>query len=244
MKKSAIYYTENCLAPEIMIPCQKQLIKCIGEENIVSCSLKPIDFGKNIVLPLEKCYTTMFKQILTALEASEGDVIFFTEHDVLYNKSHFDFTPPKKDKYYYNLNNWWLRYSDGHTLYLDNRKQVSGLCAYREQLIKHYRERIRRIEIEGFTRRNGFEPGTRHISHGGYDDNGFDTWYSEYPLIDIRHESNLSNRTSNPNYVNWRWKKQDYKNKKYIEGWNEGDESKIPGWNIQAGKFKEFLSSI
>jgi hypothetical protein len=249
MTKSAIYYTENTLAPEIMLPCQRQLAKISYKLQmpIVSVSLKPMNFGKNIVLPLERGYETMFRQILTALEASEGEIIYFCEHDVLYDKSHFDFIPPTKDRYYYNTNVWWLRYEDGHTLWVDGKEQVSGLCAYRELLIKHYKERIRRIEIEGFERRNGFEPG-KHISHGGYDNCGKSTWMSKYPNIDIRHNSNLSNRTDDPKFkarwLDWKWKKEDYKNEKYTCGWTEGDESLIPNWNIKKGQFKQFLSSI
>ena len=52
----------------------------------------------------------MITQILTALENSTADIIFFTEHDVLYAKEHFDFTPPLNDVYYYNMNNYRWRW--------------------------------------------------------------------------------------------------------------------------------------
>ena len=102
-------------------------------------------FGDNIVLPLERGYLTMFKQILAGLEELKTDVVFLCEHDVLYHPSHFLFTPPKKDVYYYNTNVWKVRYDDGHALHYDC-KQTSGLCAYRELLVQHYRERVRKTE--------------------------------------------------------------------------------------------------
>jgi hypothetical protein len=67
-------------------------------------------FGKkNIVVDIkEPKYLDMFTKILKALEASEAEVIFFAEHDVLYHPKHFDFIPPKRDVFYYNINVWAL----------------------------------------------------------------------------------------------------------------------------------------
>ncbi len=50
---------------------------------IISVSLQPIDFGKNIVLPLERGYLTMFSQQLAGIEASEADILFYPFGDVL-----------------------------------------------------------------------------------------------------------------------------------------------------------------
>ena len=69
----------------------------------------------------------MFKQILVALEASESDIVYFCEADVLYHPSHFDFTPSKKDVFYYNENVWKLDAKTGHALHYECR-QVSGIA--------------------------------------------------------------------------------------------------------------------
>ncbi|MBU2051242.1 MAG: glycosyltransferase, partial [Gammaproteobacteria bacterium] len=50
--KGIVYYTDNRLDPEIMAACQRQISK--SGLPIVSVSLKPIDFGENIVLDLER----------------------------------------------------------------------------------------------------------------------------------------------------------------------------------------------
>jgi hypothetical protein len=206
--KDIIYYTDNQLNVKLAKQCQGQLKK--AGMNIISVSLKPMTFGKNIHIPLRRSYLTMFKQILAGLEASKADVVFFAEHDVLYDPTHFEFIPPEKDVIYYNTNVWKVR-SDGHAVRVDDCRQTSGLCAYRETLIKHYKERVKRVEAEGFTRRMGFEPGT-HNRKERVDDLTSETWESEKPNFDIRHEGNLTST---------RWRKDQFRNQKFTEGWRE-----------------------
>lgn len=217
--KGIIYYTDNKLKLSIARDVQEQL-KSVGLP-IVSASLKPMDFGQNIHLPLKRGYLTMFKQILAALEASTADVIFFAEHDVLYHPSHFEFIPARKDKYYYNTNVWKVR-DDGFAVKVDDCKQTSGLCAYRELFIQHYRERVRRVEADGFSRRMGFEPGTHNRSEK-IDDYKAEAWQSDYPNIDIRHDGNLTSS---------RWHKDQFRNQKFTKGWTESTLKDIPGWDL------------
>ena len=133
----------------------------------------------------------MFKQQLAGLEASKAEIVFFCEHDLLYHPSHFDFTPPKKDVFYYNTNVWKLRSTDGHAIRVDGCKQVSGLCAYRDFLIKHYRKRIELVEKNGYSSKMGYEPGT-HTRKERVDDYRAESWQSKVSNVDIRHGSNLS----------------------------------------------------
>ena len=236
MKTGAIYYSDCQLDPKIMSACQKQILKGIKEENIVSCTLKPVNFGKNIVLPLQRGYLAYFKQILTALEASDSDIIRFLEHDVLYHPSHFQFTPAKKDVYYYNTNFWRLRIDDGHAVSYET-DQVNMICAYRELLVQNYRERIKRIEALGnvsdrevgrLARKMGFEPGT-HNREERVDTNGSERWQSEYPNIDIRHGHNLTAS---------RWSQDQFRNQKNCQGWKETTADKIKGWDSSMFAFR------
>ena len=219
VSKGIVYYTDNQADLEIMAKCQKQLMKVESDQlPIISVSLKPIDFGVNYVLPLERGHLTMFKQILEGLEKSTADIIFFCEHDVLYHPSHFNFIPTDKDTIYYNTNVWKVRMSDGHGLYVDNCRQTSGICAFRETLIAHYKERVEYVEKNGYDHNMGFEPGT----HGRVEWKlplKSETWKSELPNIDIRHDNNLT-----PN----RWTKEEFRNQKNTEGWLENDN--IPGY--------------
>jgi len=173
--------------------------------------------GDNIVLPLERGYLTLFKQILAGLEALDTDYVFFAEHDILYHPSHFQFIPAESEKFYYNIAVWKVRMSDGHGLHYDCQ-QLSGLCANRELLLKHYRKRVELVEANGYSRSMGFEPGT-HNRKERVDDYKAESWKSEYPNIDLRHENNLTKS---------RWTKAEFRNQKYTEGWIEND--KVPGW--------------
>lgn len=231
--KGIVYYTDNRLDALIAQAVQSQIINSVNSHEIVSVSLQPIrGFGENIVLDEERGILTMFKQILAGLQASEADIIFFCEHDCLYHPSHFDFTPPREDTFYYNTNVFKVRLSDGHALRVDDCKQTSGLCAYRSLLLEHYQKRVETVEQQGFTRRMGFEPGT-HGRKERIDDYKAESWQSEYPNIDIRHEHCLT-----PS----RWRKDQFRNQRYTVGWTEASE--VPGWGRTSDRFEELLNDI
>lgn len=219
--KGMIYYTTNTLDERIAKPVRDELQKISNDKkiDIVSASLKKMDFGvKNVRFPsLKKSYCAMHKQILGALENSKADIIFFTEHDVLYHPSHFDFVPQDKETFYYNQNVWYLR-EDGHAMHYDVN-QLSGLCVYRETAIIHFREKLARIEKEGFSRNMGFEPFTHNRVQW---DRTFkmEMWKSEYPNVDIRFGVNSTGM---------RWKKEEYRNQQLLINWQE-DDHEIPGW--------------
>ena len=182
----------------------------------------------------------MFKQIMAALEHSTAKIIFFCEHDVLYHPSHFEFTPPDKDTFYYNQNVWLLRTTDGHALHFD-ANQVSGLCGYREALLTHYQERYKKTEeaqgtildekeFNRFVRHMGFEPMTHHRVKW---ENTYKlgTWKSEFPNIDIKHGTNPTGA---------RWKKSQFRNQKLLINWAETDDQ-IPGWGKNTDLITPFL---
>jgi glycosyltransferase involved in cell wall biosynthesis len=213
-----IYYTDNLLDEKIMKACQKQLIKASGGKKIVSVSLKPMDFGQNVVLPLERGRLTMFKQILVALLTLDTDIVFFCEHDVLYHPSHFDFMPTDRNVWYYNGNYWFLRYTDGHALHYD-ASPLSGSCVYRDIAIKHYQERIALVEKEGYSHRIGYEP----MTHGRIKwENAYvcKIFQSAAPNIDIKHGKNLTEA---------RWRIEKFVKKP--TDWKEADIDTIPGWD-------------
>lgn len=206
--KGIIYYTDNQLNLKIAKRVQKQLLR-MGLP-IVSSSLKPMGFGLNVPLALERGSLTMFKQQLAALEASTADIVYFCEADVLYHPSHFDFTPPLKDKFYYNQN-WVKVWPDEFAAHWD-ANQVSGLCCYREHALEFYRNRVKEIEENGFDR--SYEPG-------GRDPSKYEVWNSEYPNIDIRHDNNL---TKSHRSVD------EFRDKSTAKGWKEYQIDQIPGW--------------
>jgi glycosyltransferase involved in cell wall biosynthesis len=227
--KGCVYYTNNKVSNKIFNAVQQQLSLFKGP--IVSVSHKPVDFGTNIVVNLQSSVLSMFKQILIGLENSKADIIFLTEHDVLYHPSHFEFTPVKKDLFYYNVNTWKVDAKTGQALFYYT-KQVSGLCGYREFMIEHYKKRVERVEKEGFTRRMGFEPGTWKFPRG-VDNTESRTYMSKIANIDIRHDNN---QTAN------RFKKELFRNKRSTLGWRLADA--VPGWGRTKERFDEWLKNL
>lgn len=174
----------------------------------------------------------MFRQILAGLEALETDVAFLCEHDVLYAPHHFQFTPPRDDCYFYDLAVWKLDAATGRAITYET-KQTSGLCANRELLIRHYRERVRRVEAEGFSRKMGFEPGS-HRRPERVDDVPSDVWRSPVPNVDIRHTTNLTQS---------RWSTAEFRDQRNCRGWQESD--RVPGWpGVTKGRFWDWLNEI
>ncbi|OGN27778.1 MAG: hypothetical protein A2941_02800 [Candidatus Yanofskybacteria bacterium RIFCSPLOWO2_01_FULL_49_17] len=221
--KSIIYYTDNRPDEEILSKVQESIFK--SGLPIISCSLKPIDFGKNIVLDLECGPVTMIKQILTALEASEGEYIFFCEHDVLYDKSHFNFTPPDKEAFYYNTNVWRWDYEGDKVITYDSLRSLSGLCVFREKALEHFKKRLATIIERGFdkipgknpswARKMGYEPGKKTGEKT-------DEWRSKYPNIDIRHK-----KTMTPIKMTI----ESFRHKP--TGWKESTIDQLSGWDLK-----------
>jgi hypothetical protein len=200
MKKGIVYYTENRLAEPIFSTVQKYIL--LSGLPIVSVSLKPINFGINVVLDERPGYITMVKQIIKGLETSTADYVFFCEHDVLYPQSHFDFTPQRDDIFYYNANVWRWRYPENEAITYDRLISLSALCVNRMFALNHYQQRMQKIKELNYeydprhepkwARLWGYEPGAKKMRRGGFSDDDFEIWRSEIPLIDIRHGRTFS----------------------------------------------------
>jgi len=219
--KGIIYYTDNRLDDRIASGVRRQI--AASNLPIVSVSLKPLEFGKNICVPYRRGYLTLFKQILVGLWAAESDYIFMCEHDVLYHPSHFEFVPQRDDVYYYNNNAYKWNIKTGQVVSYDCW-WLSQLCASRKILIEHYTRKIQIIESEGKKLWNWrFEPGTKR----GIDTYQTRHWKSDHPNIDIRHGKNLtgmkrfhpSEFRGNPDKVCPNFKETSLDK---LSGWNNG----------------------
>ena len=222
-----IYYSHLRPREEILAGVRKQILKT--GLPIVSCTLKPLDFGKNIVLEMEPGAIAYFTQIFTALKAHAAKYVFFFEHDVLYHPTHFHFIPPRDDTFYYNVNVWRWDYLSDRCITYDHHASVSGICVNRELAIDFYDKRLKLIDELSYgkefswgnpkwAREMGYEPGK--VSRFSKEKAKKEEWRSPYPNIDIRHTRTM---TAPKMY------RQDFKHKP--TGWWETTINKIPGWN-------------
>lgn len=230
MTKGIIYYTDNRIDNEISWIVQRS----ISSVNlpIVSASLKPIPFGENMVIECKRSYPTMVRQIVSCLERSYVDVVYFCEHDVLYHASHFTFNPPRNDTFYYNVNTWRWEYPKDRLIRYDGMISLSGLCVGKQLALDHFQRRSRAIQgliatdlsskDPSIFRKWGFEPGTKRMSNGGFSDEKMDTWSSRHPNIDIRHD-----KTYSPPKTHL----EGFKHKP--KGWKESKLNDIDGFNLR-----------
>lgn len=205
-----VYYTDNQLDPRILDLCQKQLRAATGDAKIVSVSQQPMAFGENLYLPLKRSRESMFIQILAGLEALDTDYVFLCEHDVMYHPSHFEIVPPRDDMFYYNQNIYRIDTKTGRTVTWD-LTATSGLCANRQLLIDHYRQRVADVAAVGYKHSTGYEPGLKTPF--------LRTWKSKFPNLDLRHDANLTAS---------RWSAEEFHDKSTCQNFREADV--IPGW--------------
>jgi len=230
MNKGIIYYTHNGLRTkgrDMLFSVVQEQIKRSGLP-IVSCSLEPMDFGKNVVLDATRGPVTMFRQILLALETSEAEYVFFCEHDVLYHPSHFEFTPERDDTFYYNTNVWRWDYFGDKVITHDRMISLSGLCVNKEIAVDVYRKRLETIYKNGYdklptfgnplwARKMGYEPGKLPNSLELLGE-----WRSLYPNIDVRHRRNMTvEKMTLESFT------------RKPTGWEESTIDKLHGWNIK-----------
>jgi glycosyltransferase involved in cell wall biosynthesis len=227
-----IYYSDCRGDASILSAARRQLKYAAGDRLIVAVTLdRTEDWGaERIILPLERGYLTMAKQILAGLKLLDTDVVFLAEHDCLYPPGYFDHLPDP-GCYVFAGNTWKVDAASGRALFY-HCEQLSGLVAARTLLLDHFRRRVAHLEANAFSRRLGFEPG-KPSRHGGLDDIPRAPWWNERPIVDIRHGSNLT-----PS----RWRREQFRNERYTRGWTEADE--IPGWGRTAGRFDAWLAEV
>lgn len=239
--KGIIYYTDNRLIEPMFSVVQRQILK--ANLPVTSVSLEPIDFGNNTAIKGKRSYPTMVRQIITALERTSVDDVFFCEHDVLYHPSHFDFTPPKDNIFYYNANVWRWDYPKDRVITYGRLISLSAMCCNRNLALEHYRKRLEYIKKHGqdkyqrgepqFFRTMGYEPGTKKKERGGITDDDFETWFSAFPNIDIRHRGTFSPPKVTLDKFTWA-----------PENWLEMNASKVPGWDLRKLFYEETMSWV
>jgi hypothetical protein len=128
--------------------CQKNILESSGGRRIISVSHKPIDFGENIVMELERGNLAINIQMMEALKRVNTKYIAIAEHDCLYTSEHYNFIPPD-DSFWYNENVWCLQtHSDNKPEYngmfswFRERKANSQVVVSTEQMIKATQDKI------------------------------------------------------------------------------------------------------
>ena len=225
MTTDIVYYTDNSLPENLDRKVRIQLVKAAEGKQIICVSQKPMNYGRNIYVgDIGRSHLSMYKQILVGAETSKATFIALAEHDCFYTGEHFNWTPPDRDTFYYNLNNWLTQSYNGEYSFADDRKPMSQLICARKIMCEAAKERIRMLE-QGWQIRRGagyaVEFGIRtmqdsikkwvprgkrrHHDYGADWDAlmetgvtfrqwKFGTFKTELPNLDVRHGGNFSGR--------------------------------------------------
>jgi len=199
--KGVIFYTDNRAPEEILSEVFSRITAAAYRFHM------PITISTPETVGGVRSYPTMVRQIIYCLEHNSAENVFFCESDVLYPESHFEFSPPKKDVFYYNDHVWRWDYPNNRYITYNGLLSLSQLCVNREYALQHFKKRLEIIQGLGeealrgrepkWARRMGYEPGTKKIRKGGVSDDEKETWHSQDPIIDVRHGKTFSPRKVN-----------------------------------------------
>jgi len=144
---TVIFLTENNLPKHWTRYHRKILADCIGKNDLITISRKPIkNFGLNIIQTEERSIANIYNQILRGAKLAQTELIAIAEDDTLYVKSHFEYRPPRKGKntFYYNMANWKI-FNWGRPCYHNSLRIALNyvLVANRETVIAVLENRIK-----------------------------------------------------------------------------------------------------
>jgi hypothetical protein len=110
---------------------------------------------------------------------------------------------------------------------------LSCLCVNREFAIDHYAKRIKKASEDGMSEIRArpprtatiwsYEPGTKPKKRGGFSDDKSESWKSEFPNIDIRHNKTFTSIKLDP---------EDFK--KLPANYREINYNQVPGWDLKS----------
>ncbi len=190
---TAIYYTDNKLHQGIAQMVRVEL-RAAYPRYLVSVSQFPINFGTDRVVlgELERSRHSMFKTIVAGLQIAyrnwkRDGILFMCEHDMLYPKGYFDFVPERDDTFYYADNQFYM---DEQGFAEKTIPTLSGCVCSLRLMLAHMQLRIYRIEALN-KKKGGWTNSEPAISAG--DELGrWERWRNPTPMVDIRHDNNLS----------------------------------------------------
>jgi len=168
MKKTILYYTNNMIDGT---PLNRRVLSTLTRSGlaIVSVSQHPMGLGRNIVADGGYSAGSIIAQIITGLEVIGEGVVYFAEHDVLYDRSHWRLEPGEKpiayNTHYYRL---YKRY---YTRRPKHRVVLSMLIGDCRTLLAHFTTLTETPSV--------LEPG-----RGTTD---IELLASETPCVDVRH---------------------------------------------------------
>jgi hypothetical protein len=136
-----IFLTANKVPPQWAEFHKEKLLEAIGSSPIITLSMKPLDWGTNILQDQPYSASNIYFQLLRGAKIATTDYIGVAEDDMLYPKEHFEYRPPL-DVFAYNMNKFSLFTWGKPTYFWKDRVSNSTLIASRRLIIEALEERF------------------------------------------------------------------------------------------------------
>lgn len=115
--KTILYITANREDKEFEEKVRQKLLEVKGNNDLISVSQEPINFGKNICVgKVGYSYQNALIQMLIGAEMAQTEYVAIAEADQLYPPGYFDFKTTGEPLYLYK-NLWMLRHWDKNFFY-------------------------------------------------------------------------------------------------------------------------------
>ncbi len=149
-------------------------------------------------------FLSMFKQMVTGLEAVKTKYVAFAEHDCLYTPEHFKLRPVTERQVNYNVNRWHVNWDTGKYIYY-RVKVFSQLISNTQTALTATKERLD-MALDGLPLWVLSEPGLKDYyqefivakkiwcneRNKPYFRYRAKALSSPYPSLDIRHSTNIT----------------------------------------------------
>lgn len=120
---------------------KEKLLEAAGSYPIITMSMEPMDWGRNILQDQPYGISNIYYQLLRGAKAAETEYIGVAEDDILYPKEHFEYRPPA-DTFAYNMNRFGIFTWGRPTYFWKDRVSNSTLIAPRKLTIEALEERF------------------------------------------------------------------------------------------------------
>jgi hypothetical protein len=142
MKDLTILFLTVNEVPAQWAEFQKQtLLKAVGDSPIITMSMKPLDWGLNILQDRPKSLSNIYWQMLRGAKLADTEFIGIAEDDTLYNAEHFC-PRPASNEFAYNMCHWSLFTWGEPTYHWRHRHGNYSLIAPRVLMIEALEERF------------------------------------------------------------------------------------------------------
>ncbi len=174
--------------PEQWAKYQKDtLLKAAKGCPIITLSMKPLDWGINVLQDHPRSLSNIYWQMLRGAKMADTPFIGIAEDDTLYHEEHFD-NRPDLDEFYYNISHWSLFTWGEPTYHWRNRRGNYSMIAPRELMVEALEERFNKYPQGTPDNKTGELGRGRVDRHLGLTQRKSRDFGTTIPIVNFQHD--------------------------------------------------------